>query len=224
MSYVSLPVKDMGSGMNAEKVESERIGQRGPIEHRMRDQLLEIADRHFRHYGYDKTTVADLARASGVSPAYVYKFFESKQAIGEAVCTATLGRILAALDEVVATPTSATERLRSIYKVLVVKGFELFFNERKLHDIVEAAIAEHWTSVAAYRGALDDLLRRIVTEGRDAGEFERKTPIADVYPAIASTLVPFIHPTLLAQSEHARGDAQAAADRVANLVLRSLAP
>ena len=64
-------------------------------EHRTKLQLLEAADTHFRHYGYKKTTVADLARAIGVSPAYVYRFFESKPAIGEAVCGAPLGRILA---------------------------------------------------------------------------------------------------------------------------------
>jgi AcrR family transcriptional regulator len=32
--------------------------------------------------GYGKTTVADLAKAIGFSKAYIYKFFDSKQAIG----------------------------------------------------------------------------------------------------------------------------------------------
>ena len=37
-------------------------------------------------YGYAKTSVSDLARAIGFSKAYIYRFFESKQAIGEAIC------------------------------------------------------------------------------------------------------------------------------------------
>ena len=68
-------------------------GQRGPAEHERREQIIRAADEHFRHYGYAKTTVADLAKAIGVSAAYVYRFFESKQAIGEAVCAMTLARI-----------------------------------------------------------------------------------------------------------------------------------
>ena len=68
-------------------------GQRGPVEHERRDQIIRAADEHFRRYGYNKTTVADLAKAIGVSSAYVYRFFESKQAIGEAVCAMTLAAI-----------------------------------------------------------------------------------------------------------------------------------
>ena len=61
-------------------------GQRGPAEHERRDQIVAAAREHFRHYGYNKTTVADLAKAIGLSTAYIYKFFDSKKAIGEAVC------------------------------------------------------------------------------------------------------------------------------------------
>ncbi len=58
-------------------------GQRGPAEHDRREQIIAAANEHFRHYGYNKTTVADLAKAIGLSTAYIYKFFESKRAIGE---------------------------------------------------------------------------------------------------------------------------------------------
>ena len=36
---------------------------------------------HFSRYGYEKTTVTDLAKAIGFSKAYIYKFFDSKQAV-----------------------------------------------------------------------------------------------------------------------------------------------
>ena len=65
-------------------------GQRGPAEHERREQIITAASAHLRHYGYSKTTVADLARAIGLSTAYIYKFFDSKRAIGEAVCTICL--------------------------------------------------------------------------------------------------------------------------------------
>ena len=69
------------------------IGQRGSIDNQRREQIIAAADEQFRRYGYDKTTVADLAKAIGLSTAYIYKFFDSKHAIAEAVCAACLGRI-----------------------------------------------------------------------------------------------------------------------------------
>jgi AcrR family transcriptional regulator len=59
---------------------------RGPADHDVRDQIVAAATEHFRLYGYEKTTVSDLAKAIGFSKAYIYKFFESKQAIGEQIC------------------------------------------------------------------------------------------------------------------------------------------
>src|SRR6185369_17973098 len=114
-----------------ESTPSQATGQRGPVEHERREQIIRAADEHFRRYGYNKTTVADLAKAIGVSGAYVYRFFESKQAIGEAVCSMTLGRIDARLMEIATDPqVTATNRLRALYRCLAEKGIELFFKER----------------------------------------------------------------------------------------------
>lgn len=199
----------------------DTAGERGPAEHHRRVQLLEAADQHFRRYGYKKTTVADLARAVAVSPAYVYRFFDSKQAIGEAVCNRTLGTILDALHQVEAERRSASERLRRVFRALVEKGFDLFA-ERKLHDIVAAAIDENWASPANFKHELALIVRRLLVAGREAGEFERKTPIDDVTKAIFCTLLPFGHPVFLEQTE--RSELEANAEQVAALVLRSLAP
>ncbi|MGO6907884.1 helix-turn-helix domain-containing protein, partial [Rhizobium ruizarguesonis] len=38
-------------------------------------RILDAAERLFRHYGYSKTTVADIARDLGMSPANIYRFF-----------------------------------------------------------------------------------------------------------------------------------------------------
>jgi AcrR family transcriptional regulator len=199
-----------------------RVGERGPADHRTRLKLLEEAESLFSQYRYAKTTVADLSRAIGVSPAYVYRFFDSKQAIGEAVVAKTLGHISSSLFAIESETVSASERLRRIYRMMVVQGFDLYFSERKLHDIVVAAIDGHWGSVQGYLDTLDALVRRIIVAGRESGEFERKTPIDDLCAAISCTLRPFGHPILLEQSN--RPSLQADAEQVASLVLRSLAP
>lgn len=198
-------------------------GQRGPAEHERREQILQAADEHFRRYGYNKTTVADLAKAIGVSAAYVYRFFESKQAIGEAVCAMTLARID---DELLAIASdskrSAAMRLRGLYKCLAERGIELFFKERKLHDLVVAAVENRWSPVMRHKNVMLEAAQRVVGDGRASGEFERKTPLDEICIAIYETLEPFAHPMLLELKEPAELDASVIA--VSNLVLRSLAP
>src|SRR5579859_2351343 len=93
-------------------------GVRGPVEHERREQIISAANEYFRHYGYEKTTVSDLAKAIGFSKAYVYKFFDSKQAIGEAICAKTLSIIIATVEEAVVGATTPTEKFRRMFKVL----------------------------------------------------------------------------------------------------------
>ena len=50
-----------------------------------RCRILATAERFFREIGYQKTTVSDIAKTLRMSPANVYRFFESKKAINEAV-------------------------------------------------------------------------------------------------------------------------------------------
>src|SRR5436190_21483170 len=91
---------------------------RGPTDHNVRDQILEAAGEHFSRYGYDKTTVSELANAIGFSKAYIYKFFDSKQSIGEAICANTLSAMVAAVEEAVAAASTPTEKFRRMFKSL----------------------------------------------------------------------------------------------------------
>uniref|UniRef100_UPI0013CDFB04 helix-turn-helix domain-containing protein n=1 Tax=Pseudomonas aeruginosa TaxID=287 RepID=UPI0013CDFB04 len=49
-----------------------------------RERILVVAERLFRQIGYQKTTVADIAKELRMSPANVYRFFDSKKSIHEA--------------------------------------------------------------------------------------------------------------------------------------------
>jgi AcrR family transcriptional regulator len=51
-----------------------------------RARIMETAEALFRHLGYGKTTVADIAAELRMSPANIYRFFPSKTAIVQAMC------------------------------------------------------------------------------------------------------------------------------------------
>lgn len=199
---------------------SNAARHRGPADHSIRDQIIAAADEHFSHYGYGKTTVADLAKAIGFSKAYIYKFFDSKQAIGEAICDKCLNAVATAVIASVSEGRSASDKLRRLFKTIPAVSAELFFNDRKLYDIAAYSAAENWPSAQSYIVVLTDLLSGIIQEGRTAGEFERKTPIDEVVRAILHVLAPFMNPIMLQYNLEAVPDGP---NDVANLVLRSLA-
>jgi AcrR family transcriptional regulator len=194
---------------------------RGPADHTVREQIVEAAEEHFSRYGYEKTTVSDLAKAIGFSKAYIYKFFDSKQAIGEAICAKTLSAIVAAVEEAVAGATTPTEKFRRMFKTLTATSVSLFFNDRKLYDIAASSAGEGWPSARAYAERIRQILMDVVREGRETGEFERKTPLDETVHAIYLVMLPFVNPLLL---QHNLDLVEDAPVQLSNLVLRSLVP
>src|SRR5918998_2546373 len=78
-----------------------------------RGRIVETAERFFRQIGYQKTTVADIAKALKMSPANVYRFFDSKKAINEAVAERLIAEVEAQLEAIAKGPGPAAERLRA---------------------------------------------------------------------------------------------------------------
>jgi AcrR family transcriptional regulator len=194
---------------------------RGPTEHEVRAQIVDAATEYFSRYGYEKTTVSDLAKEIGFSKAYIYKFFDSKQAIGEVICANRLAAIVAAVNQAVADASSATEKFRRLFKALMLSGSQLFFQDRKLYDIAAVAAGAPWPSVKGYEEQIRRFVTDIVLQGRESGEFERKTPLDETVNAIFLVMKPYFNPLLLQYNLEA---AEEATMQLANLVLRSLAP
>ncbi|MCL6746874.1 TetR/AcrR family transcriptional regulator [Kosakonia sp. R1.Fl] len=194
---------------------------RGPQDHSVRDQIVEAATEHFGHYGYEKTTVSDLAKAIGFSKAYIYKFFNSKQAIGEVICANRLEMIMDIVCAAITDAPTASEKIRRLFRALVESGSDLFFEDRKLYDIAAVASREKWPSTEIYEHRLQQLIVQILQEGRQAGEFERKTPLDEAAQAAYLVMRPYVSPVQLQDNLES-----AAADAVllSSLILRSLSP
>ena len=63
------------------------------IEADTRERILAVAERLFREIGYQKTTVADIAKELRMSPANVYRFFDSKKSIHAGVASGLMGEV-----------------------------------------------------------------------------------------------------------------------------------
>jgi len=194
---------------------------RGPADHEVRDQIVQAATQHFRLYGYEKTTVSDLAKAIGFSKAYIYKFFESKQAIGELICANCLHEIETDVRAAIDGADRPPEKLRRMFKAIVESSLRLFFEDRKLYDIAASAATGQWEAVRAFEVRMQAIVQDVLRQGRETEEFERKTPLDEATAAICLVIRPFLNPLLLQYSLDYTEEAPA---RLSSLVLRSLSP
>lgn len=194
---------------------------RGPAEHAVRDQIIRTAGEYFALYGYSKTTVADLARELGFSKTYVYRFFESKQAVAEEICASHLAVLLDEAKTALDSEIGAGDRFKRFFHSVTSQTVKFCFEEKKIYEIAVLACEEDWAPAQAYVASLHAIIRDIIQYGRDRGEFEKKTPIDEVARSMFFAMVPFIDPVHLTRSLKHLPDAQT---EMAGLLLRSLAP
>ncbi|MEO3472144.1 TetR/AcrR family transcriptional regulator [Roseomonas sp. CAU 1739] len=164
-----------------------------------RQRILEAAEALFRSMGYQKTAVADIARELGMSPANVYRFFASKSAINEAIAERLLEGVAGDLEDIADGPGAAADRLRTMMRLLHARHMALFFTEKRMHDMVTAAMSEHWGVIAAFITRIEGALGRVLADGAARGEFAALDPAATARMIKQATLC-WMHPVLIAES------------------------
>jgi AcrR family transcriptional regulator len=162
-----------------------------------RARIADSAERLFRTLGYQKTAVADIARDCGMSPANVYRYFASKSAINEAITQRLLNGIVAEIDAIAHGPGTAEARLRDTMRVMHQRDIGLFFSEKRLHDMVTAAMTEHWGVIERFIDGLVGVWARLLSEGMEAGEFHRRDPAQTAVTLKQCTML-WMHPVLIA--------------------------
>ena len=118
------------------------------IEPDTRERILEVAERLFRQIGYQKTTVADIAKELRMSPANVYRFFDSKKAIHEGVARGLMGGVEEAAQSIATSAGPAAARLRELITSIHHMNSERYVGDSKMHEMVAIAMEEDGTSAS----------------------------------------------------------------------------
>jgi len=164
-----------------------------------RARIVETAEALFRRLGFAKTAVADIAGELGMSPANVYRFFPSKHAIVEAICT----RCLAEIDEnawaVARARGSASARLERLFQGIIKYHKENFIAEKRLHDIVLVAIEENWGAILDHKQTVRNAIELVLRDGMESGEFDALDP-KETAGMLMLGMIAFCHPVLVAQN------------------------
>src|ERR1700689_5923952 len=137
-----------------------------------RERILVVAERLFREIGYQKTTVRDIAKALHMSPANVYRFFDSKKAIHEGVARVLMGEVEDVARAILVKPGPATPRLRELLTTIHRMNSERYVGDSKLHEMVEIAMEESWEVCMAHMQRITETIGSVVADGAAPGEFE----------------------------------------------------
>jgi AcrR family transcriptional regulator len=191
------------------------------IESDTRERILVVAERLFREIGYQKTTVADIAKVLRMSPANVYRFFDSKKAIHEGVARGLMGEVEDAA-QTIATGRGSTAafRLRQLMTTIHRMNSERYVGDSKLHEMVEVAMEESWEVCVAHMERITETIGGVIGEGAASGEFEvSDVPLAATCACTA--MMRFFHPQMIAQCANKPGPSL---DQMIDFVLAGLAP
>ncbi len=134
-----------------------------------REQILHAAMERIMHYGYAKTTMAEIARDCDMSAGNIYRFFASKIDIAEAMARTLNMEINAQNAALVRSKGSAAEKMRLFHLTALTKTFEKLDKDAKVLEIAEVLSRERPTfaneEMAQERVYLVQLLEQGVAEG-----------------------------------------------------------
>jgi AcrR family transcriptional regulator len=190
------------------------------IEGDTRERILEVAERLFRQIGYQKTTVGDIAKELRMSPANVYRFFESKKAIHQAVAQSLMVEVELEAQRIVAKPGPVRERFRELLTTVNRMNTERYVGDSKLHEMVEIAMEEDWEVCVAHIHRVTETIGAVIAQGVATGDFEAPdVPLAALCTCTA--MIRFFHPQMIAQADNKPGPS---IDQMIDFVIAGLSP
>jgi len=165
----------------------------------MKCRILATAERLFRDIGYLKTTVADIAKTLKMSPANVYRFFDSKKAIHEGVARRLMAEVEDAAEAIAAKPAPPAVRLKELLATVSVMNAERFVGDAKIHEMVAIAMEESWDVCDAHIQRILMAIAAVIADGAKSGAFN-VTDIELAAKCVCAGMLRFFHPQMIEQS------------------------
>jgi AcrR family transcriptional regulator len=139
---------------------------------KQRSKIARVFERHFRHFGFKKTTVDDVAAELGVSKKTIYNHFRSKEEIFTYIISKKARARKKMVEREIMDIGSAEEKLETMIRI----NFREF---RKKHRNKSFGIENrHQTGLASniFRKTFFKLLKDIIEEGIENKEFDSCEP------------------------------------------------
>jgi len=185
-----------------------------------REEILDAAERLYDSIGFEKTTIGDVARELGMSPANLYRSFPNRRAIDEAIARRQLSVIEDGAWAVARSGGDSAQVLKQLSLVVLRETQRILLSEQRMRHLCAVAARERWPVVEAYLDGLRGALRHVIMEGQRSGAFRKADPevLADT---ITAALTRVWHPYMI--EVFIGDDLEAISDRICDLLVGGLA-
>ena len=183
-----------------------------------RDAILKASWDLIKHYGYNKTTIDDIAKRAGVGKGTVYLHFQSKAEIMLSLTDRTNERIVARLEEIAGTGAPPRERLRACLLHRIMALYDVVNRHPHSEDVIANMMPDVVERLDHYVRRHGEILGRIVAEGCAAGAFRAQDPVAAGH--LLAKLFEFLTPPYYRFSS--RDSIETFANQVVDLLLTGL--
>ena len=138
----------------------------------VRGNILEAAKKRFLHYGYAKTTMAEIASDCNMSPGNLYRYFPGKLDIAEAICTEAGEFAIAKLRDVMRRPgRTAKERLRDFLFADMRLTYDQLEYDKQVFEMARVVAQERPLFANRILALNRALLSEILAAGNASSEF-----------------------------------------------------
>jgi AcrR family transcriptional regulator len=138
-----------------------------PKETDVRERILIAAERLFREVGYQN---ADIAKTLRMSPANIYRFFDSNKLINLGVARRLMGQVEAESQGIADAPGSAAKRLRDLLTTIHQMNASRYVGNSKMHEMVAVAIEENCDVCRPHMECITGIITKVITAGIVAGD------------------------------------------------------
>ena len=134
-------------------------------------RILSAAIEEVRSYGLSRVTVVAVARRAAMTHANVYRHYETKEALFDAITSQWLKSIEARLSEIADAPDPARDKLERMIFALVRAYRDRLDDERRLFELFVESFEESRPPARQHRAKIRTLIDRILEEGQSGGAF-----------------------------------------------------
>lgn len=134
-------------------------------------RILNAAIAEVSTYGCERVTVVSIARAAAMTHANVYRHFESKTALFDAITQAWLKPLEGRLGEIADAPDPARDKLERLIFAIVKAYRGRIDTDPRLFKLFVEAFRENRATARQHRARVRILLDRVLEEGISTGAF-----------------------------------------------------
>jgi|SRR5215470_5403219 len=139
-----------------------------------RDRILQAAMNRIKHYGYGKTTMAEIAADCDMSPGNIYRFFEAKIDIAEAMARKHYADEYAAMAAVGRRKDLAPDRrLKEMLLKRMRDNYQMFEENAKILEVAEVLSRERPLFMNELIALERVNLTAVIEEGVETGLFAK---------------------------------------------------